>query len=49
MDEKTFQKQGIGKVPLNIINFCPAAQQHPEQKQQYQGKNILIPGFFMVF
>jgi hypothetical protein len=48
MNQEALQKQSIGKVSRDIVNFCPAAQQHPEQKQQNQGENILIPGFFMI-
>lgn len=48
MDQKPFQKEGIRKVPRNIVYFCPTAEKHPEQKQQNQRKSVLVPGFLMI-
>jgi len=49
MNKNSFQKQGIRKISRNIVNSCSATQKHPEQKQQYQRKGILIPSFLVIF
>jgi hypothetical protein len=32
MKEKALQKQGISEVSGNIVDSCPATEEHPEQK-----------------
>jgi len=48
MDYDALNKNGIGKISRDTVNFCSSAQQNPERNKQQQRKRILIPKAFIM-